>query len=237
MLRYSAILRFAFLVLAAYAALTMFWMIPSIQDGYGRFFRSFGDAAFSQFWFWPDARVRFLDAGSTTLTADINAVLPGKLPEGFKPPGERGEKDTLMIFLNKNVPSKPGFFRTASRLIGFAPTAVLIALCVATPVPWRRRVGVLVVGLVFVHLFILLRMTILSLKNGFADASKGFALFNPGPWMNDLLRRLDIILTDNPTFAYLASVFLWLMTLFFIEQWFALRKKPSLLSGDAPSEP
>jgi hypothetical protein len=47
-----------------------------------------------------------------------------------------------------------------SRGVGWVPTALLAALVLSTPVPWRRRMGALVVGEIAVNLYVLLTLKI-----------------------------------------------------------------------------
>jgi hypothetical protein len=43
-----------------------------------------------------------------------------------------------------------------ARSVGWVPTALIVALTIASPVPWRRRLWALARGLLLVHAFILL---------------------------------------------------------------------------------
>ena len=212
----KTVAKFAAASIAVYIVLTLGWHKLGLERAYRPWFRTCGNVAFSQFWFWSQASVRFLDARSRDLRDKINRVLPGPLPEDqdMSPLSAQGERDTLMVLLNRNAPGSPGFFRTASRVVGYAPTAMLVSLALATPVGWKRRLWTLLWGLVLVHLFIVFRLTIVLLHVGFAASGKAYALFEPGPLLLDLLKRGDQVLADNPTFSYLVSVFFWIAILF-----------------------
>ncbi len=214
--------RFALFVVVVYAVLT--WLWPMFDRGYAAWFRSVGNVAFARLWCWPQARVDFLNLYSSDLVADINAVLPGKLPAGFEPQKAMGVRDTLLVLTNNDVPAVPGMMRTSSRIMGYVPTAVLVALAVATPLSLRRRGWVLLWGLVLVHVFVIFRLTVLVVNNGFA-AAKQYALFHPGPFWKDVLRRADEVLADNPTFSYVVPVFLWVLILFGLEMWKGRRER------------
>ncbi len=210
----KAVLQFAAVFVVAF--LPLWGFASKAQTAYAPWFRGVGNACFaSQFWFWSDGRVVFLDNSSDTLVSDINRVIPGELPEDFKKLRaleKRGERDTLLVLLNRTVPTVPGFTRTSSHMIGYAPTAVVIALALATPIAWRRRAWLLLVATVLVHGLIVLRLTVVILKNGFA-AEKRFALFHPSEFWWDVLSRADLVLADNPTIAYLSAVFPWILAL------------------------
>ena len=137
MLQRKAVTRFSVIAIVVYSALTWAW--PSFEHLYTAHFRTVGNIAFSRFWFWSNAKVDFLDLKSETLRAQVNAKLPGKLPDGVELPKPTGDMDTLLILRNKDVPASLGFLRTSSRLIGYAPTAVLFSLVLATPIAWKRR--------------------------------------------------------------------------------------------------
>jgi len=119
----------------------------------------------------------------------------------------------------------PGLLRTSSRIIGYTPTAVMFALALGTPVAWKRRGWVLVWGMFLVHVFILVRLTVLILNGGFADGAKRYALFRPGPFMTNVLDRVDVVLCDDPTFSYLVSGVLWVLVLIGFEIWTSFRAR------------
>lgn len=226
---------FAFLVLVFYTLLT--WPWPSWESRYGSWFRAGGNAVFSRFWFWPQGNVEFLNLRSPTLFDDIDAVTPGNLPKQFKPPQPDDVlQDTLMVLMNNDVPGSIGVLRTSSRPIGFWPTAVFLSLLLATPIRWRRKLIALVVGLVLVQGFVAFRVTVLLLKGGFADPAKKYALFQPSPFWRDVWRRAGEVFADNPTFAFVVPVFIWL-TVVILVQWFRREGTHRALAVETPQPP
>lgn len=277
MLEPRSISRFALGVIFVYAILT--WCYPGLEHVYARWFRAFGNTTFQQFWVWSSAGVSFVDLRSDDVLAEVNKTLPAALPEGFKLPERNRDRETLLVIKNRNTPANVGFSRTSSRVMGYAPTSIIIALAIATPAllrNWKKeeddevdpdaricpsktcghandrarrecetcgtplrgpkawlvaatptpeqfaknmktRVVVLIVSLLLVHLFIMVRISALVLNQALADPSKSYALFRPGNFMRDLIGRADTILADNPTFAYVAPVFVWLLSLLLIE--------------------
>lgn len=216
MLQPRAIAKFAILATAFYAALTFsprLW--PSLQQGYASVFRFGGNAFFSQFWLWPEAHVAFLDLYSDDLIGDINASIPGAMPDGFTPPPPRADQDTLMVLVNQRVPGSIGMLRTSSSFMGYVPVAMVIALVLATPMRWSRKGWAVIWGLLLVQAFIAVRVSVLLLHHGFAASEKQYVLFRPGPFMTGLLGRVNEVLADNPTFAYIGPpVGVWLIILF-----------------------
>jgi hypothetical protein len=42
--------------------------------------------------------------------------------------------------------------------------------------------------------------------------------------VRDLIERAGVILADNPTFAYIVAVFVWIVTLFLLQCWYEWRE-------------
>lgn len=220
MLQPKVVIKFSLIATAVYAVLSWTW--PMFAPAYARYFQGFGNVAFSQFWFWPQGEVDFLDLKlePDALRRKVNVKLPAPLPDAFKLPKAAGVVDTLMILKNRDVPAVPGFVRTSSRLIGYTPTAVLLSLVLATPIAWKRRWWLLFWSMLLVHVVVAIRLTALLLRAGFADPQKQYALFHPGALMQDLIHRGGVILADNPTFAYIVAVFVWIAAFFLVQLWY-----------------
>lgn len=201
------LIRFFFLAALFFAVLMAPW--PGLQRGYAAVFRTGGDVLFSRtFWFWTQGRVRFLDLDAQDLVGQVNAVIPGQLPPGVQPPPATGVKDTLMVLMNTATPASTGQLRTSSRYIAYVPMAMVVALILATPLPGSRRFRALVWGLVGIHAFVAIRLSLTLSAKGFA-AEKIYALFQPGPSMSGMLTRLETLLSDDPTVSFVVPVFLW----------------------------
>ena len=136
-----------------------------------------------------------------------------------------GVKDTLMVLWNDSTPGSFGGLKTSSRMMGYAPTVVIIALFLATPTTWQRRGWGLLWGLLLVHLFIAVRLSLTIAKDGFA-AEKAYALFRPSEFWFGVLKRVETVVVDNPT-AYLAvCVIIWLLICFVNGSLSAFRPQP-----------
>ena len=64
------------------------------------------------------------------------------------------DRDTEIIFTDPDGSRRP--IRIGSRLDGYMPTTFVLALIVATPIPWRRRWRALLWGLLVVHVYVAL---------------------------------------------------------------------------------
>jgi len=92
---------------------------------------------------------------------------------------------------------------------GYVPTALVVALGLATPLPWRRRLRLLVLDLVVVHVFLLLRLCV-TIAWGFSVTRIGDEpLLALSPFWATAIRRLDQILTGDLNISYVAPVLIW----------------------------
>jgi hypothetical protein len=200
--------RFFLLSLAIFLALAAL-RVP-VDRAYAYLFRSAGNVLFTGFWFWPEGKVRFLDLYAPDQISQINELIPGELPAGHKPLRAEGVKDTLMVLMNRRVPAFIGQLRTSSRS-AYWPTAMLIALLLATPLSWSRKGWALLWGLLLIHAFIALRLTLTLLAGGFAVPDKAYALFHPGAFWQRVLTGGQNVLSDNPTVSFVVPVFIWFL--------------------------
>lgn len=215
MLEPRRIVKFFLFATVLYAAFT--WPWAAREAAFSRGFRAAANLVFSRFWFWPQGNVTFLNLHSPTLFEDIDAATPGTLPARIKPPEPKDVvQDTLMILQNRDVPGAFGLVRTSSRPIAYWPIAVVISLVLATPISWVRKLAGLLLGTLLASAFVALRVTIVLLSTGFADGSKKFRLFSPGPWVRKALEGMDYVSADNPTFSFVAAVFIWLVVVFVV---------------------
>lgn len=206
--------RFIIVSVAAYAVLMAPW--PGLQRGYAYLFRSGGDIVFARFWFWPDGGVRFLN---------LKSLKSGDLAPGAPKIEAVGTFDTLMELRSRGA-SGVGYLRTSSRYVGYGPTVIVIALVLATPIRWSRRGWALLWGMVWIHAFILLRLTLTLMAGGFA-ADKKYALFHPSPFWTGVLTRAESLLSDNPTVSFVVPTFIWFLVALRRSLWAAPRRRTS----------
>ncbi len=162
---------------------------------------------------------------SPTLADDLAAAIGHELPPRAKIAQPEGVKDTLMVLINSHS-GTIGQLRTGSRYIAYEPMAAVIALSLATPLVWRRRVWVLAWGLFWVHVFIALRLS-LTLAAEFFNPAKRYALRSASSFWLDLLNRSEQVFSDNPTATLVVAVFIWLVAVVGLFGWSAWRSKPA----------
>lgn len=235
-----------------------------VDDAYAAWFRVFGNAVFTRYWFSGDGSVRFMDLRSpdyreqlvekyrqriaAPMRQQVKQNLRQRLGRPLDPEdieedyrrnmnsainqvrmryaveGAVGVKDTLMVLWNDATPGSFGGLKTSSRMMGYAPTMVIIALFVATPTTWRRRGWGLLWGLLLVHLFIAVRLSLTIAKDGFA-ADKAYALFHPSDFWFAVLERVEPVVVDNPTAYLVVCVLIWLLICFLNGSLSAFRPK------------
>ena len=237
MLEPKRIVRFTLLFVVSFGILM--GVRQWVAQPYANLFRWGGNVAFSRFWFWGDARVRFLDLKAADLRDQIEhdlrrhvreaMGLPAdpaavRLPPSFTPPPPRGVKDTLMLLWNRSTPNF-GALRTSSRMIGYSPTIVIIALFLATPTSWRRRGRGLLWGLLLIHAFVFLRLS-LTIATNFAG-TKSYALFHPSEFWMGVLTKVEEVVVHNPTCYLAVAVVIWLLVCFLTGSFSAFRQPPS----------
>lgn len=93
---------------------------------------------------------------------------------------------------------------------GYTPTAVLIALVLATAAPWRERFRALAIGLPLVQAFVTLRVAVAGLY-GFSRVGLGdHHLLDVGSSGTRALRLADQILTGDLHFTYIVPLLIWI---------------------------
>ena len=112
----------------------------------------------------------------------------------------------------------------SARLTGYLPTAEVIALILALPIPWSRRWKALFWGLVLVNGFVVLRLEITLLY--WFSGDRPFALYSPGPFWSEVLVGAREVVVVSPMLTFAVPVFIWILVTFRrgdLEQWMAPR--------------
>lgn len=107
---------------------------------------------------------------------------------------------------------------------GWVPLAMLMALVIATPLPWFKRVKVLLIGSVFIQ--ILIAATIL------ASVSFNLSSATSPSGENVLYMLANHLLVENIWFSFVPSFLLWLAWLACGQNWKQLGER--LAAGSCP---
>jgi hypothetical protein len=168
-----------------YGLLILPW--PGFNDAYGRYFRGLGQAAFARE--HAQRQVRF-----EAVPKELKHVL-----------------DTRIVLANRDLLDPQGYgpvkyLELDTRGIGWVPTALLLALVVATPVPWRRRIPALGWGLLAVHGYIWFSVAVHLWNN-----SGELSLVSLTPFWQRVAGGLDETLVVQMGASFVVPVFLWLL--------------------------
>ncbi len=186
-----------FFVLLVGLCVLFMWPWPALEAAYGRLFARCGN--------------RLIEAaggdsgllgttGAAKLVADYEGDPQHDIQIGSLNFAKRGEKDWLS--------SK----RTSSRHLGYMPAVTLIALVVASPIPWRRKLWALLWGLLLVHLFVVLRFGFVLLEAFHGGEAHCLFQFDP-PW-EGLFRLLFNVIAVVPATTYLVALVVWIAVSF-----------------------
>lgn len=164
---------------------------------------------------WPG----FRDAYAGLFRAGAEAVF-GSFGRGrimFEPAPESLRMwDTRVCFWIVGVPTGHRITYNAW-IAGWIPVATLVALVLATRIPWSRRWKALVWGLVWVHVFVLLRVFVLVLF-GFSGPP-GVPLLSVGPFGHKVLDIALEVVSVSPVTSSLVPVLIWPLVTFRREDW------------------
>jgi hypothetical protein len=192
MLTKKQIIKGAVVFLTAY----MIMIVPQTRIGnfYGDFFRNMAN--------------RFLGQ-----VGDAGIVI-------VKP--QENERFDTMLFISKKslwqgTSYKGDKYNISSRTLGFLPSVLMLALIIATPVKWKRKITALIISFAAMTVFVLVKLYVIILYKYQLSAWIGIFLYT-----GESRKRL-ILLNDyfaEPlTPAYTLGIFLWIAFCFRKKDW------------------
>lgn len=181
MIERKGITGFAFRVILVYGLFTLPW--HGLGTLYGSAFRAVANVLFGQF--GSDGAARFEPLPDATTKRDTQLVLRHR-------------------WTGREITTQYG-----SRYTGYLPTAVFVALMVATPLPRRRRLAALGVGLMLISAFVALRVA-LSLLQGFRFVGL-FDYASSGNYAIDLACE---VISKSTITSFFMPIFVWLLVSF-----------------------
>lgn len=189
----SALVRFALI----FGLLIIPW--PYWNQIYSSYFRALGQATFS---LQDDQRIVRFE--------------PKHVQHGFS------SLDTQMTLSNRALIDSSGngsgvTIDLDTRSIGWLPTALTMALILATPVPWRQRAWALLWGLVLVHAFILF-----SLQVWIWDESTAVSLLDLSPAWQTIMDDLEYTLITQLGASFSVPILIWILVTIRREDLFCL---------------
>jgi hypothetical protein len=163
---------------------------PGLNQAYSRYFQSLGQMVFNP-------------AGETQRMV-IFSPASGRIPG----------MDTRMVLENAALADSTGrglveSTEIDSRSIGWVPTALTVALVLATPIPWRRRLVALAGGLVLIHLFIFF-----TLQSWIWNNSTDLSLLALSGFAQRVVGELNYALMNQLGVSFSVPVIIWILVTF-----------------------
>jgi len=144
----------------------------------------------------------------------------------FKPPTAIEPAQRCGITLINRPAGKGADETIDTRFRGYAPTAVLAALVLATPIPWRRRVRALFWGLLLVQGFVAVRVALTLI--GLFSNNDDLAIFHLSLFWKGAVNLSLAALVAAPPSVFVVPMLLWVLVAFRRGDWEAWtgRKPP-----------
>jgi len=156
--------------------------------------------------------------------ATVNELRPEDLSVRFDPIKKPDRVlDSDMLIIRENAAYRGQLVTLAGRMSVsgwhkcYIPIATIIAMVLATPVSWRRRIVALLWGIPLVVFFILLGLT-LTFINGIS-AGDPLALFELSATAKKVITEADHVISRAPVTSFLFPVFIWLLVMFQHVNW------------------
>lgn len=179
---------------------------------------------------WPQAYAALYRAGGELLFHSFGSrgTVEFRRPT---PPAEFGDTE---LVLTTRSPRMTTTLPVSSRQKGYLPTATLLALVLATPIPGRRRWWALLWGLLAVNAFVVLR-TGLAILNAFVN--QGPAAASISPFWREALKGCTFALVEAPASYFIVPILIWVAVSLRREDWVAAGAARRYITGRKPGPP
>jgi len=106
--------------------------------------------------------------------------------------------------------------RHSSRHAGYMYIAFLVALILATPIPWNRKGWALLLGMILIHGLVALQLALRILH---AFHNRPLSMFVMSTFCKRVLSIAHQAFAVNVTFGFIACVFIWILVSFRQRDW------------------
>jgi len=183
------LLRFATIFALAYGLLITPW--HGWNERYADYYRNLGTWVFAS---WPGKQLVRFEKNAAPLRVNLN---------------------TSITVGNRSLVDAQGRFSAVvlqvdTRSLAWMPTALLAALILATPLPWRRKIRAMLVGLIAIHAYILLITGIWITNN--ADK---VALITMNKWQKNSMEMLEYTFIEQLGLSFVIPVVIWAFVSFY----------------------
>ncbi|UCE58480.1 MAG: hypothetical protein JSU63_13675 [Phycisphaerales bacterium] len=166
---------------------------PGVHEAYATVYRAGGNLLFGRFGYYGN--VEFRPAAKPTAAHDTEAVLT-----------------------NWRTEAKYTFVGSSQK--GYLPTAFVLALILATPIPWYRRWRAVVWGLLLVSVYVVLRLGIFLALAFSGD--NGLSVFSLGSAGRSILDYLHWVIVDSFAGWLILPLPIWIVVSFRRQDWVSI---------------
>lgn len=169
--------------------------IPAVQHTYAAFFRSVGNLVFAE----PgdEARCSFV---------------------ALNRPDGRMDTEIQLTNLRTTTTAK---MNTSSRFTGYVPTAIVLALILASPIRLKQKAWAFVWGLLACQVYLVLRIGTGVLRR--FTMSDDLAIWTPGPIANFLIEAMFDIFVVSAIGGFILPILIWVLVTFRRHDWYRLQ--------------
>lgn len=135
----------------------------------------------------------------------------------FRPLDTGTDLDVQVVLTKRGPPTVTARMENSSRLVAYMPLVSLVALVVASPIPWKRRRRALWQGLALATAFVAVRMAI-PIRRDFSRAD-ALQVHHPGALGRWLLEVGERALLDAPASFFVVPILIWVLVAFRRQDW------------------
>ncbi len=159
---------------------------------------------------WPGIKAAYAALYSGSGNLFFGSLVSGGSVRFHPMSPPKGKFDTHIHLVNLRSAAKETVI-TSSRIPGYLPTAFLVSLVLATPLPWRRRLWALLCGLLLVNAGVVCKLFVTVLHR---FSSTGLSLLAPAPLWKKLLRLANDFAEGDVVMLLMLPVFIWILVSF-----------------------
>jgi len=131
--------------------------------------------------------------------------------------------DVQIHLTKRGPPTITGRMKSSSRLTGWEPTVTLLALILASPIPWTRKRRALLWGLALLTVFVAFRMWV-PIRENFSKPD-ALQVHHPGALGTWALGIASRALVSAPASFFVIPLLLWAVVAFRRQDWELVRAK------------
>ncbi|MBI3260393.1 MAG: hypothetical protein HYZ54_13120 [Ignavibacteriae bacterium] len=170
-------------------------LFTGLGEGYSSYFRGFGNLLFSSH--WDNVKISFVQKNSQQTT----------LAQGHRTTNITVRINNHAYHYTNGLPVL-GELGVNSHLQGYLPTALLLALFIATPINWKRRLKALGIGIFILHLFIAALLWVVIV--GYTETN-GIGIYRFGDTAKGIITWImQITLVNQIGISFMMPLLLWM---------------------------